>query len=64
MAGEDPRAGLLIMRVEQQDEYVLITLTIEQSLLRSPVGAPAHQSFRTTEPDAALDAVREFLDSF
>lgn len=64
MAIRQPRTGLLIMRVERQDEYLLITLTFEQSLLDQPIGAPADQRLQLTDPAAAIQVIQDFLDSF
>ena len=64
MTGETPRTGLLIMRVERQEEYLLITLTVESSLLDQPVGAPPRERHSVTDPAAALQIVHDFLASF
>jgi hypothetical protein len=64
MTGQLPHTGLLIMRVERQEEYLLITLTIERSLLDQPVGAQAREQHRVTDPGAALQIIHDFLASF
>ncbi|HEY5979582.1 MAG TPA: hypothetical protein VIT41_08100 [Microlunatus sp.] len=64
MTSEEPRAGLLIMRVERQDDYLLIALTVEPSLLDQPIGAPARHQVRLTDRSAALEIIHRFLDSF
>jgi hypothetical protein len=64
MAIRQPRTGLLIMRVERQDEYLLITLTFERSLLDQPIGAPAGQRLQLSDSAAAIQVIQDFLDSF
>lgn len=63
MADQD-RTGLLIIRVERQDAYLLITLTMERSPAGRPIGDPPQRQVRFADRDAALAEVRAFLASF
>jgi hypothetical protein len=64
MAYDQSAAGLLIMRVERQQEYLLITLTIDRQLAEGKVGQPPQQRLQLTDRAAALRTVTDFLDSF
>ena len=64
MADEDLRTGLLIMRVEQQDGHVLISVTIERSLLDTPTRGSPREHVCLADRAAIVEIVREFLDSF
>jgi hypothetical protein len=61
MFADVPATGLLVMRVEQQDEYLLITVTTEHW---RRIDCPPDQQLRLTDPAEALRVVAAFLDSF
>jgi hypothetical protein len=55
-----PRAAVCIVRAEQQDTGLLITLVIAANVEQ----ISGQQSLHVTDIDAALDAVRHFLVQF
>lgn len=63
MNGQESRGGLLIMRVDRQEAYLLITVTIERSLSDRPIGTPPSEQYRVTDPADALQIVADFLAS-
>jgi hypothetical protein len=59
----EPRVGVCILRIEQQQEYVLITVTINRHIEGSSSAQPEETS-RYAERADALAAVERFLESF
>lgn len=64
MTGEQPDVGVLVLRVERQDEYVLITVTVERHLGRGLTVTEPAQPHYLADGAAAIDSVRDFLSSF
>ena len=60
MTSRSPRTGLCVLRVEEQDSYLLISVTVQPDLARSPDPAVLWSA----DVDQALTAVREFLRTF
>ena len=64
MAVSSARAGICIVRVEVQEDHLLITVTINRALNRDLYSATAGDVRKFTEPELALGAVAEFLRSY
>lgn len=64
MTGAHPDVGVLVLRVERQDENVLITVTVERHLDRGLTVAEPAKPHHVPDGAAALDSVRDFLNSF
>jgi hypothetical protein len=63
-APKERRVGVCIVRVETQEEYLLITVTANRHLAHSLAFAEPDQVSTYRDPANALAAVQEFLDSF
>lgn len=59
-----PHVGVCILRVEQQQQYLLITVTVNRHLGRTLTSAQPDSTVRTTDPAEALRLAKSFLDSF
>ena len=58
------RVGVCTLRVESQQDYLLITVTANQNLDRGLYSARPDPRQRFTDPEEALHAVAEFLRLF
>jgi hypothetical protein len=58
------RVGACILKVEQQEEYLLITVTTNSHLGRSLTSARPETTTRYARPADALRAAERFLESF
>jgi hypothetical protein len=58
-----PRVGVCILRIEQQQEYVLITVTINRDI-EDTSSAEREETSRYANRADALAAVERFLESF
>jgi ethanolamine ammonia-lyase small subunit len=61
---ERSRVGVCILRIETQQEHLLITVTTNRNLDRNLYSARPDAARRFSEPEAALEAVAEFLRAF
>ncbi len=59
----EPRVGVCFLRIEQQQEYVLITVTIDRDIEDSSSTQP-NETTRYANRADALAAVERFLESF
>lgn len=64
MPSHQSESGICIVRVEVQPGHLLITVTANRDLGRSPRPATPDSGLRFTDPDDALRAVADFLRSF
>jgi citrate lyase alpha subunit len=62
LAPRKTESGVCIVRVEVQKEHLLITVTINRDLARSPYTTGGARHF--TDSGDALEAVAQFLRSF
>jgi hypothetical protein len=60
---EESRVGVCILRIEQQQDYVLITVTINRNIGDSSSAQPEETTRYANRADA-LVAVKRFLESF
>ena len=60
---KEPRVGVCILRIEQQQDYVLITVTIDRNIEDSSSAQPEETTRYANRADA-LAAVERFLESF
>ena len=60
----EPPVGICILRVERQQEYLLITVTINRHLGRNLTSYRPYRTARYANRADALRAAERFLDSF
>jgi hypothetical protein len=58
------QAGVCIVRVEPQGDYLLITVTTNRALNRDLHSATAEHVRKFSDPERAIEAVAEFLGSY
>jgi hypothetical protein len=56
--------GVFILRVEPQQDYLLITVTINRHVGRDIASAHPYRTARFADRADALHAAQQFLDSF
>lgn len=59
-----PRVGICIFRVEQQEDYLLITVTVNHYLSPTLSATRPDVTERYTDPAEAVKAARRFLEVF
>jgi hypothetical protein len=64
MIEKEPQVGVCVIRVEQQLEYLLITVTAHQHLGRRSTSVRPELSRQTTDPAEALHLAQQFLEFF
>ncbi len=64
MSSRRAESGVCIVRVEVQSEHLLITVTTKQDIGRNLYPASSASDRHFADPDAALQAVADFLASF
>ena len=64
MIDKEPRVGVCVIRVEQQLDYLLITVTAHQHLGRRSTSGRPELSKQTTDPAEALHLAQQFLEFF
>jgi len=64
MVEREPQVGVCVLRVEQQADYPLITVTVHRHIGRSLTFAQPAISARLTDTAEALRLAKEFLESF
>jgi hypothetical protein len=64
MIDKEPQLGVCVLRVEQQPDYPLITVTVQRHFGRSLTFTQPPLSARLTDPAEALRLAKEFLESF
>jgi hypothetical protein len=64
MIDKEPHVGVCVIRVEQQLDYLLITVTAHQHLGRHSTSARPELSKQTTDPAEALHLAQQFLEFF
>ncbi|HST47791.1 hypothetical protein [Jatrophihabitans sp.] len=64
MAGRTAQAAVCIVRVEPQPGHLLISVTTNRSLNRELYSASVEPTRKYSDPEAALQAVADFLHSF
>lgn len=60
----EPQVGVCVLRVEKQEEYMLITVTVRRHVGRSLTFAEAERSARYADPAEAIRQAERFLESF
>jgi hypothetical protein len=64
MSAGTARAGVCIVRVEPQEDSLLITVTTNRALNRNLYSAIPEHVQKFSDPERALEAVAEFLGSY
>ena len=64
MTDNEPQVGVCVLRVEQQAEYPLITVTVHRHVGRSLTFAQPALSEQLTDTAEALRMAKQFLESF
>jgi hypothetical protein len=64
MSADTAHAGVCIIRVEPQETHLLITVTTNRALSRDLYSATAEDVRKFSDPELALEAVKEFLGSY
>ena len=64
MSPPKPQSGVCIIRVEVQPEHCLITITMNRNIGRNIYPAKPGPERHFADPDEALQAVADFLQSF
>ena len=64
MGEKEPVVGVCVLRVEQQADYPLITVTVHRHVGRSLTFAQPAMSAQLTDPTEALRLAKQFLESF
>lgn len=64
MSAREAESGICIVRVEVQPGHLLITVTAERNIGRHLHAARSSSEQHFAEPDAALQAVADFLRPF
>ena len=64
MIDKEPQVGVCVLRVEQQADYPLITVTVHRHVGRSLTFAQPALSLRLTDTAEALRLAKQFLESF
>ena len=64
MSAHEAESGICIVRVEVQSDHLLITITTERNIGRHLHAARSSPEQHFADPDAALQAVADFLGPF
>jgi hypothetical protein len=64
MIDKEPQVGVCVLRVEQQADYPLITVTVHRHIGRSLTFAQPVLSEQLTDAAEALRLAKQFLESF
>lgn len=64
MSAPQPQSGVCIVRVEAQPEHCLITITMNRDIGRNIYPARPGPEQHFADPDEALQAVADFIQSF
>jgi hypothetical protein len=64
MIDKEPQVGVCVLRVEQQADYPLITVTVHRHVGRSLTFAQPALSQQLTDAAEALRLAKQFLQSF
>ncbi len=64
MPATNVQAAVCVVRVEQQPNYLLITLTTNRNLDRTLYSARSDPPLHFSDPQDALSAVADFLNDF